>query len=133
MIGQAQSGTGKTATFSIGILQQIDLDDHRTQALILAPTRELADQIFQVICSLGCYMKELRCLKLIGGESVRDNIKFLRQRTPHLVVGTPGRVLDMLEKSYLTPNYIKRLIIDEADEMLSRGFKEQIYHFFQQL
>uniref|UniRef100_A0A2K6K230 RNA helicase n=1 Tax=Rhinopithecus bieti TaxID=61621 RepID=A0A2K6K230_RHIBE len=112
VIAQAQSGTGKTATFAISILQQIKLDLKATQALVLAPTRELAQRLHG--CLLSC---------LYWGH----------QRTPHIIVGTPGRVFDMLNRRYLSPKYIKMLVLDEADEMLSRGFKDQIYDIFQKL
>ena len=131
MIGQAQSGTGKTATFSIGMLSIVDTTSNNLQVLMVAPTRELADQIFNVISSLGSYTKT-RFVKLIGGESVRNNIQQL-QRYPHVAVGTPGRILDMMEKRYLDPNHMKYLVIDEADEMLSQGFKEQIQSIITQL
>lgn len=132
VIGQAQSGTGKTATFSIGMLSNVNVDEPTVQVLMLAPTRELADQIYSVISQLGSYTKT-RFVKLIGGESVRGNIQYLQTKKPHIAVGTPGRVLDMLEKRVLDPTSLKYLVIDEADEMLSQGFKEQIYNVFTQL
>ena len=132
VIGQAQSGTGKTATFSIGMLSIIDTDSDRLQVLMVAPTRELADQIYNVISSLGSYTKT-RFVKLIGGESVRNNINALEKKHPHIAVGTPGRILDMLEKRVLDPNHLSYLVIDEADEMLSQGFKEQIQNIITQL
>lgn len=131
IIAQAQSGTGKTATFTIGGLQQIDTDSADTQVLILAPTRELAQQIEQVVNALGDYMS-LKCLACIGGTSVRDDIAQLESGV-HVVVGTPGRVNHMLDKGFLKVNKLKCFILDEADEMLGRGFKEQIYDVFQHL
>mmetsp|Transcript_467 Transcript_467/g.1245 ORF Transcript_467/g.1245 Transcript_467/m.1245 type:complete len:400 (-) Transcript_467:96-1295(-) len=130
-IAQAQSGTGKTATFSIGILQQIDTTVLECQALILAPTRELAQQIQKVVLSLGDYLKA-NCHSCIGGTRVSDDIEKL-QNGVHIVVGTPGRVLDMLTRGVLRPRTIKMFILDEADEMLSRGFKDQIYAIFTNL
>ena len=127
-IAQAQSGTGKTATFSIGILQQIDTTQLQCQALILAPTRELAQQIQKVVLSLGDYLKCF-CHSCIGGTRVSDDIEKL-QVGVHVVVGTPGRVYDMLCRNVLRPQTIKMFILDEADEMLSRGFKDQIYAIF---
>jgi len=132
VIGQAQSGTGKTATFSIGMLSIIDNTSDHLQVLMVAPTRELADQIYNVISSLGSYTKT-RFVKLIGGESVRNNINALERKHPHIAVGTPGRILDMLEKRVLDPNHLAYLVIDEADEMLSQGFKEQIQNIITQL
>ncbi|XP_006009532.1 eukaryotic initiation factor 4A-I isoform X2 [Latimeria chalumnae] len=131
VIAQAQSGTGKTATFAISILQQVDIDLRATQALVLAPTRELAQQIQKVIVALGDYMGA-SCHACIGGTNVKNEMHKL-QEAPHIVVGTPGRVFDMLNRKYLSPRCIKMFVLDEADEMLSRGFKDQIYEIFQKL
>jgi len=131
IIAQAQSGTGKTATFTIGILQQINFDLLECQALILAPTRELAQQTHKVVLALGDYLN-VKCHPCIGGTRITDDINKL-QNGVHIVVGTPGRVYDMLCRKYLKPNYIKIFILDEADEMLSRGFKDQIYDIFTRL
>jgi translation initiation factor 4A len=130
-IGQAQSGTGKTATFTIGALQRIDYNNRECQALILAPTRELAQQIQKVVLALGDYLK-IRCHACIGGTSVRDDIDRLRDGQ-HCVVGTPGRVMDMLGKRHLRADNLLVFVLDEADEMLSRGFKDQIYDIFKTL
>jgi len=130
-IGQAQSGTGKTATFTIGALQRIDYSNRECQALILAPTRELAQQIQKVVLALGDYLK-IRCHACIGGTSVRDDIDRLRDGQ-HCVVGTPGRVMDMLGKRHLRADNLLVFVLDEADEMLSRGFKDQIYDIFKTL
>jgi translation initiation factor 4A len=130
-IAQAQSGTGKTATFSISVLQQIDVAKRECQALLLAPTRELAMQIQKVVVALGDYMKA-DCMACIGGQSVRDDMERLRNGV-HIVVGTPGRVFDMIQREHLRTRSIKQFVLDEADEMLSQGFKEQIYEIFQLL
>ena len=132
-IGQAQSGTGKTATFSIGILQQIDIDPEeiRCQALILSPTRELAQQIQTVVNDLGKYMK-VKCYSCIGGNTVSDDINALNNGV-HVVVGTPGRVIDMISRNALRPDFIRVFILDEADDMLSLGFQPQIYSIFDKL
>merc|ERR1712032_384355 len=127
-IGQAQSGTGKTATFVIGCLQRVDYSLKECQALILAPTRELANQIQKVALALGDYNK-VKCHCCIGGTSVRDDIDKLREGQ-HLVVGTPGRVYDMVSKRNLRADDLITFVLDEADEMLSRGFKDQIYDIF---
>jgi len=132
VIAQAQSGTGKTATFAISILQQIDVELKGTQALVLAPTRELAQQIQKVILALGDYMGA-SCYACIGGTSIRSEVQKLQAEAPHIVVGTPGRVFDMLTRKNLSSKYIKMFVLDEADEMLSRGFKDQIYEIFQKL
>jgi len=130
-IGQAQSGTGKTATFVIGVLQRLDPGLAACQGLILAPTRELANQIQKVAIALGDYMR-VRCHACIGGTAVRDDIEKLRQGQ-HLVVGTPGRVFDMIGKRHLRVDDLITFVLDEADEMLSRGFKDQIYDIFKTL
>jgi translation initiation factor 4A len=127
-IGQAQSGTGKTATVVIGSLQRVDYGLKACQALILAPTRELAQQIHKVVLALGDYLK-VKCHSCIGGTSVRDDIDRLRDGQ-HVVVGTPGRVFDMISKRHLRIDDLLTFVLDEADEMLSRGFKDQIYDIF---
>lgn len=131
VIAQAQSGTGKTATFSISILQQIDVSLKECQALILAPTRELAQQIQKVVIALGDYM-QAQCHACIGGTNVRDDGRKLQEGV-HIVVGTPGRVYDMINRRALRTDKIKLFVLDEADEMLSRGFKDQIYDVFRLL
>uniref|UniRef100_A0AAQ4QAZ3 RNA helicase n=1 Tax=Gasterosteus aculeatus aculeatus TaxID=481459 RepID=A0AAQ4QAZ3_GASAC len=130
VIAQAQSGTGKTATFAISILQQLDIELKESQALVLAPTRELAQQIQKVILALGDYMGAA-CHACIGGTDLRSEIQKLQAEAPHIVVGTPGRVFDMLNRGHLSAKCIKMFVLDEADEMLSRGFKDQIYEIFQ--
>jgi len=131
MIGQAQSGTGKTATFLVGALQRIDYGQKECQALVLAPTRELALQIHRVAVALGDYLG-LRCHACIGGTRRQDDTDRLREGQ-HMIVGTPGRVLDLLEKRQLDSDYLRMLVLDEADEMLSVGFKDQIYRIFKVL
>eukprot|EP01067_Filipodium_phascolosomae_P001429 Filipodium_phascolosomae@DN1953_c0_g1_i1.p1 len=130
-IGQAQSGTGKTATFAIAILQQIDYSKTECQALILAPTRELAQQIQKVVLALGDYLK-VKCHACVGGTAVREDITSLREGI-HMVVGTPGRVFDMMQKKFLGVQSMKLFVLDEADEMLSRGFNNQIHQVFKTL
>jgi len=130
-IGQAQSGTGKTATFVIGSLHRIDFGLKACQSLILAPTRELASQIHKVVLALGDYLK-VKAHICIGGTSVRDDIDTLRDGQ-HVVVGTPGRVFDMVSKRHLRIDDLLTFTLDEADEMLSRGFKDQIYDIFKTL
>merc|ERR1740138_1432196 len=130
-IAQAQSGTGKTATFTIGLLQNIDLSNRDCQALILAPTRELASQIVKVVMAIGDYLG-VTTMACIGGTNVRQDMDRLRGGV-QLVVGTPGRVFDMINRRALLVDYIHYFCLDEADEMLSRGFKDQIYDVFQKL
>merc|ERR1712019_253258 len=114
-----------------GSLQRIDYQNSQCQALILAPTRELAQQIQKVVLALGDYLK-IRCHACIGGTSVRDDIDRLRDGQ-QCVVGTPGRVLDMIGKRHFRVDHLVTFVLDEADEMLSRGFKDQIYDIFKTL
>lgn len=131
VLAQAQSGTGKTATFTISALQRIDENSNTTQALILAPTRELAMQIKSVIDSIGLYLK-VNVHASIGGTAMSGDIEAFRSGV-QIVVGTPGRVFDMIERGYFKTEHVKMFILDEADEMLSSGFKEQIYNIFRLL
>jgi len=128
IIGQSQSGSGKTAAFSIGILEKIETSSNTIQAVILTHTRELAFQIKNVMTVLGKWLKVKICLT-IGGTSVKNNIDELNNN-PHIVIGTPGRTLDMINKKALNTRYLKNFIIDEADEMLSNIFLNQIYDIF---
>jgi len=131
VIAQAQSGTGKTATFSISALAKIDTTVRDTQALILSPTRELAQQIQKVVLALGDYMS-VQCHACIGGTSVGEDIRKL-DYGQHIVSGTPGRVFDMIRRKNLRTRGIKMFILDEADEMLNQGFSEQIYDIYRYL
>ena len=128
IIAQAQSGTGKTGAFSIGSLNNVDEGLKETQIIVLSPTRELADQTFKVITELSSYTKISSC-KVIGGTRVYDCISDLR-KNPQVIVGTPGRIIDMLLKKHIFTQHIKTLVIDEADEMLSQGFQEMIHNIF---
>jgi translation initiation factor 4A len=130
IIGQAQSGTGKTGAFVVGTLQRIDITKKTTQALILAPTQPLAIQIANVVSSLSTFMDGLVVKTLVGGTSVSDDVRDLRDNVPHIIVGTAGRVFDMMRRRNFSTNTISVFVMDEADEMLSRGFKEQIYEIF---
>lgn len=133
IIAQAQSGTGKTGSFTIGSLQIINLDKLETQVLILAPTRELVKQIANVVENIGNAMENLQIKCCIGGTSVNEDIQYLKRNKPHMIIGTAGRVYDMMKKGYLKTMDIKLIVMDEADEMLSKGFKNQIYDIFQYL
>ncbi len=142
VIGQAQSGTGKTGTFALGILGRIDPTLSHLQALVLAPTRELANQIGKVISAIGSYA-EVGVHCCVGGTRVRDDLETLRRgvaeegggysakrRPVHVVVGTPGRVYDMMNRGALQTTRLRILVLDEADQMLDAGFKEQIHAIF---
>lgn len=131
IIAQAQSGTGKTATFVISSLQKLDDTSKDLQVLIIAPTRELAIQISKVVESLSKYMS-IDTHLLIGGKSIRDDIQKL-DRGVQVVIGTPGRIFDMMKRNNLDVTKLKLFVLDEADEMLSNGFQEQIYDIIQYL
>ena len=126
IIAQAQSGTGKTGAFTTGGLHLINTEINVTQVLILLPTRELAHQVHDVVMQLSKYLDNFKSYLLVGGTSVSDDIRYLSNNTPHLLVSCPGRLMDMVQKSMVKLNEIKCVIIDEADEMLSYGFKTQI-------
>jgi translation initiation factor 4A len=130
IIAQAQSGTGKTGCFTVGVLNNIDFSRAETQALILAPTHELARQICDVLENIGKFCK-IQTQLLVGGTSVDSDRQKLDKTPPHVVVGTPGRVHDMIRRKYLKTNKMSVIVCDEADEMLSQGFKDQIYKIFQ--
>lgn len=131
VIAQAQSGTGKTATFSIAILQRVDVSINECQALVLAPTRELAKQTQKVMLALADYMGA-KCYACVGGTRLSEDVAMLQSRQ-HVVVGTPGRVHDMIKRGFLDVSFVKMFVLDEADEMLSRGFTEQIQQLFSTL
>ena len=130
IVAQAQSGTGKTGCFTVGVLQLIDVNLNQTQGIILSPTRELSLQIKKVIDSIGTMMKKLKTQLLVGGQRVETDINELKSN-PHIIIGCPGRVYDMLNRKKLLIDNLKIFVLDEADEMLSYGFKDQIYNIFQ--
>ena len=133
VIAQAQSGSGKTGAFATGALNRISLDLKHPQALIIAPTRELAKQIHDVVRDLGTQMTGLNVQLLIGGTSTDDDVADLKANGPQILIGCPGRVHDILRRQPTVGRGMKLLVLDEADEMLSSGFNEQIYNIFQQL
>lgn len=133
VIAQAQSGTGKTATFTIGALQRVNIAEQTTQVLILSPTRELSTQTAKVVSNLSSFMTGLKIKTLFGGSSVEEGSSFSSKNVPHIICGCPGRVFDMMRRDKLGSKTIKLIILDEADEMLSSGFKEQVYNIFQYL
>lgn len=127
-IVQAQSGTGKTATFSISILQRVDEKDLNLQALVLSPTRELARQSGEVIKTFSKYMN-IKILTCIGGR--RNDQQNILPEEAQIIIGTPGRVYDLISREILDTSNLKIFVLDEADEMLSYEFKTQIYRLFQ--
>ncbi len=124
VVGQAQTGTGKTAAFALPLMEQIDVNNRSVQALILTPTRELALQVCQSMRLLN-YERRLKILTVYGGQSIDRQIDRL-QRGVQVVVGTPGRVLDLLNRGDLTLNNLSWLVLDEADEMLNMGFIKDV-------
>lgn len=133
ILAQAQSGTGKTGCFTIGTLELIDDTSDKCQAIILSPTRELAIQTKNVIDKIGVYMKNLNTQLLIGGSSINDDIEFFLTKKPQILVACPGRLYELLKNRYIENKDIKLIVLDEADEMLSFGFKDQIYNIFKYL
>ena len=128
LIAQAQSGTGKTATFGISLLQSIDESLKETQPVIVSHTRELSNQIYTVLTNLSSYM-DVSLYQVTGGTSVNRMMEELNNR-PQIIIGTPGRILDMMNKKAIDVTTIKYVTIDEADEMLSSGFVNQIKDLF---
>ena len=122
VIGQAQTGTGKTAAFTLPIIQQLT-DDRVVQVLILAPTRELANQVSQSVVSYGAERSDA-CL-IYGGQPIGPQIQALA-RNPRVVIGTPGRVIDHLQRGTLNLSQLKVAVLDEADEMLKMGFRDEV-------
>jgi len=131
IIAQAQSGTGKTGCFAIGTLYRIDPKLNAIQAIIMAPTRELSRQINTVLSSIAQQIEGFRTYLLVGGTSTDVDKEKLYHDVPHVIIGCPGRIHDMLRRKYMDPRCIKLIVLDEADEMLSQGFKEQVYNIFQ--
>jgi ATP-dependent RNA helicase DeaD len=131
-IGQAQTGTGKTAAFVIPLLEKIKFENGLPQAIILAPTRELANQVEQEIKKIGKYTG-VRTLSIYGGTSYDRQIRGLKNDKPHIVVGTPGRVIDLIDKNHLRLKEANYCILDEADEMLNMGFLEDVQKILEEL
>lgn len=125
VVGLAQTGTGKTAAFSLPILERIDLNSNAVQALILTPTRELAIQVYQAIRNFSSEERRLQVLPIYGGQPIDIQIRRL-QKGVQVVVGTPGRVLDLLSRGDLKLNKLSWIVLDEADEMLNMGFIQDV-------
>jgi ATP-dependent RNA helicase DeaD len=125
IIGHSQTGTGKTAAFTLPILSSIDVNNEAVQAVVLCPTRELAVQVQSEMLKIGKYMNGLRILSVYGGEPISRQIKKLKKR-PQIIVATPGRLIDHINRKLIRLGSIKYLVLDEADEMLKMGFIEDI-------
>src|SRR5690554_11239 len=130
MIGQAQTGTGKTFAFSIPMVEKTDTSLKQTQGLILTPTRELTNQVYKEIIKLVKFYPELRVTTIVGGESYERQFKELA-RKPHIIVATPGRIIDHIDRGTVDLSHITTLTLDEADEMLKMGFQDDIERILQ--
>ncbi len=130
VVGQSQTGTGKTAAYSLPILDGIDQSDKRVQALILTPTRELAQQVAQALKDL-IGRQRIFVQTVYGGQSMERQIRFL-QKGVHMVVGTPGRIIDLLNRGHLSLRDLRYAVLDEADEMLSMGFIDDVKEILSQ-
>ncbi|AGI27077.1 Cold-shock DEAD box protein A [Candidatus Portiera aleyrodidarum] len=125
LLGKAQTGTGKTAAFALPLLTRIDINIKHTQVLVLAPTRELAQQVSLNFIRYGKYVKNIELITICGGQEYRDQVRGLNKGA-HIVVGTPGRVIDHLTRGSMNLKHLKALVLDEADEMLRMGFIEDV-------
>jgi len=130
VIAQAQSGTGKTACFAISSIELVNTSLKNTQAIIMSPTRELSAQIKSVVDALAINISSFKSQLLVGGTDLDNDIINLKDNQPHVIIGCPGRIYDILRRKYINLELVKLLILDEADEMLSTGFKEQVYNIF---
>ena len=129
LLASAQTGTGKTAAFGLPILDLTNINDKNVQTLILCPTRELCIQITNDLISYSKYLKKIHVLAVYGGAKIEKQIRALKKE-PQIIVGTPGRTKDLIRRKKLNVRNIKRMILDEADEMLSMGFKEDLENIF---
>ena len=130
VIAQAQSGTGKTGAFTIGLLSRLDFSVEGIQVVVISPTRELSQQTKNVIDSIGSFCKGLKTKLLVGGTSTQEDIRSIRHNTPNVVIGCTGRIYDMMERNPEHFSDISLVIVDEADDMLSGGFELQLYNIF---
>jgi ATP-dependent RNA helicase DeaD len=124
VIGQAQTGTGKTAAFGIPLIEKIDINSDMIQAIVVAPTRELAIQVSEELYKIGA-TKRVRVLPIYGGQDIERQIRALKKR-PHVIVGTPGRIIDHINRKTLHLQHVHTVVLDEADEMLNMGFIDDI-------
>ncbi|MCB1756890.1 MAG: DEAD/DEAH box helicase, partial [Gammaproteobacteria bacterium] len=131
LLGQAQTGTGKTAAFALPLLSRLDLESRDTQVLVLTPTRELAIQVAEAFQSYAHYLKGFHVLPIYGGQGYGSQLKQLRQGA-QVVVGTPGRVMDHIRKGTLKLQNLSALVLDEADEMLRMGFIDDVEWILEQ-
>jgi ATP-dependent RNA helicase DbpA len=132
LVGQAQTGSGKTAAFALRLLTEVEISKSSVQGLVLCPTRELASQVADEIRRLGRYLHNLKVLVLCGGTPIRPQMYSL-ERGAHIIVGTPGRLTDHLSRKSLSLSKIKTVVLDEADRMLDMGFSDEISYVVSQL
>jgi superfamily II DNA/RNA helicase len=130
LLAQSQSGSGKTLAYCLPLLNMVNTDNNETQSLILLPTRELVTQVYEVLESVSVKIEKIRIKKLYGGTAISEDLRSLRTNKPHIVIGTVGRVLDMIQRKSLRINRLKTLVLDEADEMLNKGFQLQVRGLF---
>ncbi|WP_455212413.1 DEAD/DEAH box helicase [Kaarinaea lacus] len=131
IVGQAQTGTGKTAAFALPLLSQLDIHVVKPQVLVLTPTRELAIQVAEAFQAYARHLKGFHVLPIYGGQNMGTQLRSLK-RGAHVIIGTPGRIMDHLRRKTLTLDAIKSLVLDEADEMLNMGFLEDVEWIFEQ-
>src|ERR1700761_7875430 len=132
LLGQAQTGTGKTAAFALPALTKIDLSRHEPQVLVLVPTRELALQVSEAFLRYAAHLKGFHVLPIYGGQSYQPQLNALR-RGVHVVVGTPGRVIDHMNRGTLKLSGLRLLVLDEADEMLRMGFVDAVESILEEI
>lgn len=126
LIGLAQTGTGKTAAFGLPLLERVDSEYPHTQALILAPTRELGQQIAGQLELFGKYQPKINMLAVYGGAPISNQMRTLRNKPQHVIIATPGRLIDLINRRAIDLKFLELLVLDEADEMLNMGFKEAL-------
>ncbi|MCE3235182.1 MAG: box helicase domain protein [Vampirovibrio sp.] len=131
LIGQAQTGTGKTAAFAIPLIERIQQADKRVQAIVLCPTRELALQVADQIQKLAKHKRGLKVVSIYGGQPIERQMRALKLQ-PQIIIGTPGRTLDLIRRKALQLNAVQTLVLDEADEMLNMGFRHDIEQILKQ-
>lgn len=128
IIGQAQTGTGKTAAFGIPLLQKVDSKNKKLQGIVLCPTRELAIQVADEIRNLAKYMHGIKVLPIYGGQEIVKQIRSLKSGT-QIIIGTPGRVMDHMRRKTIKMDQVHTVVLDEADEMLNMGFAKILRRF----
>jgi translation initiation factor 4A len=133
IIAQAQSGTGKTAAFTISSISLVDVSRSSEQVIIISPTRELSKQIHSVVLNLSRFIPRLKSTLLIGGNPIWKDIKCLKSNTPHIIIGCPGRILYCVQQKSISLDDLKLVVLDEADELMSEGFVDQMYDIIRSL